>query len=157
MKNSKIFIIIIFILVIMLCLLSFKFLSINKELNNSKSIYCVMNDNGSNKMEIYFDFKNGMVYRYSIICTNKYNKNINVEIYKETIDKFNNKYKGAIQKFWTDNNIYITTEIYDLELLTENEFKEITGISLKELKSKTRQQIIDSFVPMLDGGSFKCN
>ncbi len=157
MKNSKIFIIIIFILVIMLCLLSFKFLSINKELNNSKSIYCVMNDNGSNKMEIYYDFKNGMVYRYSIINTNEYNKNINVEIYKENFDKFNNKYKGAIQKFWTDNNIYITTEIYDLELLTENEFKEITGISLKELKSKTRQQIIDSFVPMVDGGSFKCN
>ncbi len=157
MKKTKIFIIIIFILVIILCLLSFKILSINKELNNSKSIYCVMKDNSSNKMEIYFDFKNGAVYRYSIINTNKYDKNIKVETYKEIFERFNNKYKGAIQKFWTDNNIYITTEIYDLELLTENEFKEITGMSIKNLKSRTRQQIIDSMIPMGDGGSFKCN
>ena len=51
----------------------------------------------------------------------------------------------------------MTIETYDLELLTEEEFKEITGMSLKELKSKTRQQIIDSIIPMSNGGSFKCN
>lgn len=116
-----------------------------------------MKDNENNKMEIYFDFKDSRAYRYSIISTNKYDDSINIETYKENINKFNNKYKGTVQKIWIDNNTYTTTEIYNLDLLTEKEFKEITGISLKELKTKTRQEIIDSFFPITSGGNFKCN
>ena len=51
----------------------------------------------------------------------------------------------------------MTTEIFNLDLLTEQEFKEITGMSLKELKSKTRKEIIKSIVTMSDGVIFKCN
>lgn len=157
MKNNKVLIIIIFILVIILCLLSYKFISVNKELNNNKTIYCVMKDNENNKMKIYFDFKDGRAYRYSIISTNKYDDSINIDAYKENINKSNNKYKGAVQKILIDKNTYTTTEIYNLDLLTEKEFKEITDISLKELKKKTRQEIIDSFFPITSGGNFKCN
>ena len=117
-----------------------------------------MEDNlKENRMEIYYDFKDGQVYRYSIVNTNKLTENINIEAYKEMILNSNNKYKGFTGKFWTDNNVYMTTEIYDLDLLSENEFKELTGISLKELKTKTRQEIIDSIIPMGDIGNFKCN
>lgn len=125
---------------------------------DESSIYCVMEDTKQeNKMEIYYDFKDGKVYRYSIVNTNKLTENINVEAYKEMMEKSNNKYKGATSKFWNDNNTYMTTEIFNLDLLTENEFKEITGMSLKELKSKTRKEIIKSITPMGNGGSFKCN
>jgi len=51
----------------------------------------------------------------------------------------------------------MTTEIYNLDLLTENEFKEITGMSIKDIKSKTRKEIIESIIPMGEDGSFKCN
>ena len=125
---------------------------------NEKSIYCVMEDaTKENKMEIYYDFKDGEVYRYSIVNTNKLTDNINVDAYKEMIQKSNDKYKGATSKFWKDDNTYMTTEIYNLDLLTENEFKEITGMSLKDIKSKTRKDIIESIIPMGEDGSFKCN
>lgn len=125
---------------------------------NESSIYCVMEDAAQeNKMEIYYDFKDGEVYRYSIVNTNKLTESINIDAYKETFLNSNNKYKGAISKFWNDNRTYMTTEIFNLDLLTEQEFKEITGMSLKELKSKTRKEIIKSIIPMSDGGSFKCN
>jgi len=125
---------------------------------NESSIYCVMEDaSQENKMEIYYDFKDGEVYRYSIVNTNKLTENINVDAYKEAFLNSNNKYKGATSKFWNDNNTYMTTEIFNLDSLTEEEFKEITGMSLKELKSKSRKEIINSITPMSDGGSFKCN
>ena len=74
------------------------------------------------------------------------------------LKKNNNKYKGATSKFWTDNNIYMTTEIYNLDLLSEQECKELTTFSKKDLKSKTRKEIIDSFIPMInDSETFKCN
>ena len=60
-------------------------------------------------------------------------------------------------KFWTNDKYYVTTEIYDLNLLTEDEFKEITGMSLNELKTKSRREIIDSIVPMSNSGTFKCD
>ncbi len=158
MKNKKILFSIIFILLVVVILLGVMFWLTNQKLKNNSSIYCVMEDNlKENRMEIYYDFKDGQVYRYSIVNTNKLTENINIEAYKEMILNSNNKYKGFTGKFWTDNNVYMTTEIYDLDLLSENEFKELTGISLKELKTKTRQEIIDSIIPMGDIGNFKCN
>ena len=158
MKKKKIIHIIVIIFGISIALFCLMFLLINQNLKNNSSIYCIMEDDSKeNKMEIYYDFKDGQVYRYSIVNTNKLTNKINIEAYKEMIQNTNNQYKGSTGKFWNDNNVYMTIETYDLELLTEEEFKEITGMSLKELKSKTRQQIIDSIIPMSNGGSFKCN
>lgn len=107
--------------------------------------------------KIYYDFIDGEVYKFSIINTNKMTENVNVDAYRESMKKLNDKYKGATGKFWNDNNIYITTEIYNLNLLSEEEFKEITFMSKKDLKSKTRQDIIDSIIPMGNGGNYICN
>ena len=131
----------------------------NKELKNSQTIYCVMEDNAQQtKMEMYFDFKKKQVYRYTIISTNPYNDNINIDNYKSFMDNSNKKYKGATSKVWYDNENVMTTEIYDLGLLSEKEFKEITGMSKKELQTKSRDEIIESIIPMGDSSSssFKC-
>lgn len=158
MKNKKVFFIIILVLIVLVILLGILFVRAERELKNNTMIHCVMENNSKeNKMELYFDFKDGQVYRYSIVNTNKLTDNINIDAYKQMLSNSNNKYKGATGKFWTDNNIYVTTEIYDLDLLSEEEFKEITAMSKKELKSKTRNEIIDSMIPMGNDGSFKCN
>lgn len=158
MRNNKILYLIIFLLIVILTFLLIKTLFVNRKLRDNSSIYCVMEDSlGENKMEIYYDFIDGEVYKFSIINTNKMTENVNVDAYKDSMKKLNDKYKGATGKFWTDNNIYITTEIYDLTLLSEYEFKEITSMSKKELKTKTRQDIIDSIIPMGSDGIYKCN
>ena len=74
------------------------------------------------------------------------------------MDNSNKKYKGATSKVWYDNENVMTTEIYDLGLLSEKEFKEITGMSKKELQTKSRDEIIESIIPMGDSSSssFKC-
>ena len=131
----------------------------NKELKNSQTIYCVMEDNAQQtKMEMYFDFKKKQVYRYTIISTNPYNENVNIDNYETFMNNSNKKYKGATSKVWYDNEKFMTTEIYDLSLLSEDEFKEITGMSKKELQNKSRSEIIESIVPMggSSNSSFKC-
>ena len=86
MKKKKIIYIIVIIFGISIALFCLMFLLINQNLKNNSSIYCIMEDDSKeNKMEIYYDFKDGQVYRYSIVNTNKLTNKINIEAYKEMI------------------------------------------------------------------------
>lgn len=43
-------------------------------------------------------------------------------------------------------------ETFDLELLSEDEFNQLTGQSIKELQQMNRKEIIESVIPMgVDG------
>ena len=127
MKKNKLFIIIIFILAVIILILGIKTYTLNKTAKNNESIYCVMEDKTQQtKKEMYFDFKDNQIYRYTVISTNPYTEK---------------------SKVWTDNKKVVTTEISNLDLLSETEFKELTGMSKKEFQSKNRDEIIESIIP----------
>ena len=94
------------VLIVFLCF--FKIIKLNNEIQKNKTIYCTMLDNSNDsKMEISFDFKDGKVYRYSVISTNRINDNVNKENYDYLMSKSNKEHKGATQKFWSNEEIYI--------------------------------------------------
>jgi hypothetical protein len=156
MKKKNITLIVVVILIAIVIGMGIRLYFINKELQNNKTIYCVTEDSES-KLEIYYDFKNGKVYRYSVINTQPFSESLNIDAYSDNANSFNLKYKGATNKIWYDNNEFVTTEIYDLNLLTEDEFKEITGMSKTKLQEKSRSEIIDSYIPMANSdASFEC-
>jgi hypothetical protein len=156
MKKKNITLIVVVILIAIVIGMGIRLYFINKELQNNKTIYCVTEDSES-KLEIYYDFKNGKVYRYSVINTQPYSEDLNIDSYSNVANSSNLKYKGVTNKIWYDSNEFITTEIYDFNLLTEEEFKEITGMSKTELQEMSRSEIIDSYIPMINSNaSFKC-
>ena len=160
MKKNRIFIIIILILAVIVVALGIKTYTLNETAKNNESIYCVMEDKTQQtKMEMYFDFKDNQVYRYTVISTNPYTENINITNYETALNNTNKKYEGATSKVWTDNKKVVTTEISNLDLLSETEFKELTGMSKKELQSKNRNEIIESIIPYITDESvnFECN
>jgi hypothetical protein len=148
--------IVIGILIVIVIGLGIRLYFVNKELQNNKTIYCVMEDSES-KLEIYYDFKDSKVYRYTVISTNGYSSDINIDAYADNMSATNLKYKGVTNKVWYDGNEFVTTEIYDLNTITEDEFKEMTGMSKTELQKKSRSEIIDSYLPIVNSdASFKC-
>ena len=158
MKYKKIYFLCFCLLFLGIIILGIKVFLLKEQLKNNSTIYCVMEDEKKeNKMELYFDYKDGKIYKYSIINTNKMTDNINIDAYKQKMENNNQKYKGATGKFWTDSNIYVTSEIYNLDLLSEKEWKELTMFSKKDLQTKTRQEIIDSILPVTKGKTFHCN
>ncbi|MBQ7140925.1 MAG: hypothetical protein IJO32_05420 [Bacilli bacterium] len=159
MKNKNmLFIVVILVLIIVAGFFGIKDYNLTNELKENKTIYCVMEDSSNNgKMELYYDFKDNHVYRYSVISTYKMTDDFKIDVAKELANKSNEKYKGIIQKVWTDGNVRISSEIYNLDIMTEADFNSETGLLVKDLKSKTRQQIIDSINPMGENGTFKCN
>lgn len=158
MKKNKIFIIIILILTFIIVALGIKVYTLNETSKNNETLYCVMEDKKQqSKMEIYFDFKDNQVYRYTVISTNPYKESINISNYEKIISNTNKKYEGAISKVWTDNKKVVTTEISNLDILSATEFKELTGISKKELQSKNRDEIIESIIPFGEESTkFEC-
>jgi uncharacterized protein YkuJ len=145
MTKKNITLIVVVILIAIVIGMGIRLYFINRELQNNKTIYCITEDSES-KLEIYYDFKNGKVYRYSVI-----------DAYSNNANSSNLKYKGVTNKIWYDSNEFIATEIYDLNLLTEEEFKEITGMSKTKLQEMSRSEIIDSYIPMINSNaSFKC-
>ena len=159
MKNKYlVFVVVIVLLVIGVGVLGVKYYNTNSALKNNTTLYCVMEDQvNDGKMEFYYDFKDNHVYRYMIVSSYKMTDNFNVELAKALITKNNEAYKGIVQSFWTDNNTRLTTEVYYLDLMTEEDYSSQLGNLVKDLKDKSRQEIIDSIVPMSDGDTFKCN
>ena len=156
MWKNRLFII---ILVVIILILGIKTYTLNETAKNNESIYCLMEDKiQQTKMEMYFDFKDNQVYRYTVISTNPYTENINITNYETLLNNANKKYEGITSKVWTDNKKVVTTEISNLDLLSEAEFKELTGMSKKELQSKNRDEIIESIIPFTSEEStiFEC-
>lgn len=159
MKKNRLFIIIILILAVIVVALGIKTYTLNETAKNNETIYCVMEDKTQQtKMEMYFDFKDNQVYRYTVISTNPYTENTNITNYETFMSNANKKYEGATSKVWTDNKKVVTTEISNLDLLSEAEFKELTGMSKKELQSKNRDEIIESIIPYVtdESTNFEC-
>ena len=142
MKKFTITISILFLIIF--CLIS---IIVTNNNNNYSSIYCYSEGEVGN-MKIYFDFRDGTVYRYTIVTENPITSTINKELMENQVDENNKKYKGYISKIWFDNQNYTTIDIYDLDILTEDEMKELTNISIKEMKKQSRKEIIDSVLPM---------
>ena len=159
MKNKYvIFIVAIILLIIGMTILGFKYHNTSSELKNNKMIYCVMEDpSNDGKMELYYDFKDNHVYRYTMVSTYKMTNDFRIDLARESANKSNEKYKGIIQNIWTDGNVRVSTEIYNLDIMTEDELNSDAGFLVKDLKTKTRDEIIDSIKPMGESGTFKCN
>lgn len=156
----------IFILILCLILIIFSIIVIKNLRNNTdsfknsnasegNSIYCKTETSPTDKIEIYFDFKDGSAYRYTIVTTSPLKKDFDKEKYEEAITGLNLKYKGLLSKIWYEEDTYTITEVFDLERLTESEMKNSTGISLKELKNQSREEIKKTIVPIV-GSSFSC-
>ena len=166
-SNSKAIIIFVLLLVVIIIgsMLINSLFSKNSEPNEKdttaqdySSIYCKTEMSPTDKIEHYYDFYDGSVYRYTLITTVPINKDFNKEKKEKLIDaieKMNTKYKGAISKIWFEEEAYTLTEIYDLNSLTEAEMKNIMGMSIKELKKQSREELKKSIVPM-SGTSFYC-
>lgn len=159
MKNKcVVFIVVIVLLVLVLSILGVKYYSVRNELKDNKTIYCVMEDpSNDGKMELFYDFKDNQVYRYSIVSTYKMTDDYKIDTAKELAIKSNEKYKGIIQDVWTDGKVRVSTEIYNLDIMNDEDFNSDAGLLVKDLKSKTRQQIIDSINPIGENGTYKCN
>ena len=64
----------------------------------------------------------------------------------------NLQYKGLTLKVWYDNDSYTTIETFYLNLLTEEEMKHLTGLSIKELKIQYREELKNSIIPISANG-----
>lgn len=125
--------------------------------NRYESIHCVLGDkNGTDKLELYYDFNDNKVYRFSIVTTKLLTDSIDIETYKRIVTDTNSKQAGYSGKVWHDNEKMITLETYYLELFSEEEFQEALMMSKEELQSKTRKEIIESIVPMGDNVNYSC-
>lgn len=129
--------------------------SVDRNAIEGNAIYCKTETSPTDKIELYFDFKDGSAYRYTIVTTSPLKKDFDREKYEEAITGLNLKYKGVMSKIWYEEDTYTITEVFDLERLTENEMKNSTGISIKELKDQSREEIKKTIVPIV-GSSFYC-
>ena len=105
MKN-KLFILAFSFILVITAISFFAFKSINAESksNGYESIHCVLWDKeGIDKMELYYDFIDEKVYRFSIIGTNALSDSINVENYEKAMNATNEKYAGYSGKVWHDH------------------------------------------------------
>ena len=155
MKKNKIIIIsVISILVVLISFFSVKYYLTNKKLKDNAPIHCITNGSDS-KIEVFYDFKNGEVYRYSIISTNKITDSFDINRYKELTDKFNNENEGAIEKVYVKDDNYIIMDIYNIDFMNDEDFKKLMFMSKEEFKSKSRKEIKDSVVP-ISANSAEC-
>ena len=114
------------------------------EIDNSyESVHCVLGDkDGNDKLELYYDFNDNKVYRFSIVSTKLLDDSIDIEKYERIVADTNSKRAGYSGKVWHDNEKMITLETYYLDLFSEEEFKEALMMSKEELQSKNRKEII---------------
>lgn len=143
------------ILITLIILLITRVVTLSRENEKNKSIYCKM-ESDKEKMELYFDIKDGVAYRFTIVTEQPYKEELNIDNYNKFTNKSNQKYRGATSKVWHDNNTFITTDIFDINSLSEKEFKELLGMSKKELQKKTRKEIIDSIDIMGEVTDYFC-
>lgn len=137
--------------------ISIKFIKDESKYKESDTIYCITENQEQNeKLEIYFDFKDKKVYRFSIIGTQNYSDSINIDRYIKSIDNTNKKYVGSLGKIWYDNKKFITIETYHLDILSEEEFKQLTGMSKKEIQATNRQELIDLIIPIGETSNYSC-
>lgn len=159
MKN-KVFILA-FSLLLVICSASFFAYKSSIAATKSKeyeSIHCVLGDKeGIEKMELYYDFNDNKVYRFSIVSTNALTDSIDIEKYEKAVTNTNAKYAGYSGKVWHDDEKMINLETYYVDLFSEEQFNEILMMSKKELQSKNRKEIIESITPMGDNANFSCN
>ncbi len=152
-KNIKKIIMFILLFSIIAIIITLLLLNLCKREEN-QAIHC-KTTNSNNSIEVYFDFNNNSLYRYSIITTNQINDEFDITNINKQTQINNEKYKGLISKIWYDNNTYTTYEIFDLNLLSEEEMKELTGLSIKELKNKSSDELKDSIIPF-SSDEFSC-
>ena len=111
--------------------------------NNSDSIYMKLSDKNWS-LERYFDFHNGKVYRYSTVVSNACDMNTDegkksYEAAKRICSENNEKYHGYMSKVWVENGKMTIYEVYDLQLLDDEEKKKF---GVNDYTNKNRAQII---------------
>ena len=118
----------------------------NQNAIDGDAIYCKTETSPSDKIEIYYDFKDGSVYKYTIVITSPIQEALDKEKQAEFIAALNSQYKGLSSKVWYDDDSYTTIETFYLDLLTEDEMKHLTGLSIKDLKNQSREELKNSII-----------
>lgn len=65
-----------------------------------------------------------------------------IDTAKELAIKSNEKYKGIIQDVWTDGKVRVSTEIYNLDIMNDEDFNSDAGLLVKDLKVKQDNKLL---------------
>ena len=128
----------------------------NQNASDGDAIYRKTETSPNDKIEIYYDFKDDSVYKYTIVITSPIQEDLDKEKQEQFISALNSQYKGLSSKIWYDDDSYTTIETFYLDLLTEDEMKHLTGLSIKDLKNQSREQLKNSIIP-ISGNDHSCN
>ncbi len=150
-KGNIVLIIILVVLLIITIFLGYKLKVTGDKYEENKSLYCVTGDNTNDKIELYFDFKDGKAYRYTQVFTNEFKPEYNLDSYKQLIEE-ENKYKSVIAKIWNNDKVSILTEVFDLDEKNKDELKEF---NFDGLIGKTRKEIMNNGIETY-GDNLKC-
>ncbi|MGN0270257.1 MAG: hypothetical protein ACI4CX_06130 [Candidatus Weimeria sp.] len=109
--------------------------------NNSLRIK-VVGDDDDGFWQMDFDFRNGKCYKFTNInitpisddAKKRYEK-----AEKKIFSKNNKACKGYISKVWFDNNVIMTYEVSDFDLMDESDIKKY---SIEGIKGKSRRDIL---------------
>lgn len=137
--------------------LTFNILQLKRS-KDYENVYCVMEDTAENsKLEMYFDYQDNKIYRYTLIGTKPFSEDINIERYEKGGKIAEEKSLGLIEKYWFDEEKFVTMDIYMLPLMSDEEFKQATGMTKKDFEKQTKQEVIDSIIVMgQEGTAFHC-
>lgn len=151
-KVNIILIVILAALLVVIGFLVYKFNLVNDKYQENKNLYCVVtNSDSDDKIELYFDFKDGKAYRYTQVFTNELNPDFNLDSYKQLIEEENDNYNCVVAKVWTDDNNYVLTEVFNLDEKNNDELKEF-GFS--DFSKKSREELIEAIE--VYGGKLEC-
>ena len=152
-KGYIIFGLIVVILLLIMGFIGYKYKEANDKYQENKNLYCsITSSDTENKIELYFDFKDGKAYRYTQVFTNTLNPDFNLDLYKERIAQENDNYNCVVAKIWADDNNYILTEVFNLDEKNNDELKEL-GFS--DFSKMSREELIDNIEVF--GGKLECN
>ncbi len=92
-----------------------------------------------------------------LIGTKPFSEDINIERYEKGGKIAEEKSLGLIEKYWFDEEKFVTMDIYMLPLMSDEEFKQATGMTKKGFEKQTKQEVIDSIIVMgQEGTTFHC-
>lgn len=149
---NTVLIIILIIALVAVGILSYKFIKVQKLYDDNKPLYCTINDKeSSDKYEMSFHFKDGILNNYTKTITKKPYSEESFNSLKKTIDQINANYKITTQKLIQDSEKSILRENYNLEGATNEELKNINFSFGKDEKLMNRKEIIDLFEQIKSG------
>lgn len=110
----------------------------------NKPVHCVQKTDNST-LDIYYEFEDGKIFRYTSVTTSKGIENSEVEKRKKMNEINDEKYPQYVVKGWLIDDTYTTMEVFDFDYLPDADAKNLTGTTSTEWKNMTRQQLLKNF------------